>query len=110
MTETQRKILTMFGVEKETDLLAMPDNDLVRCYSLLYYNTAIKAFKYYEECNEFEKTEFANVIRDCISNGKKLYIGRIWKEGVLNEKNAAYFEELRKEKHNYRYSFDMIIK
>lgn len=45
----------MFGVEKETDLLAMPDNDLVRCYSLLYYNTAIKAFMYYEECNEFEK-------------------------------------------------------
>lgn len=100
----------MLGIENETELLTMPDNDVVRCYSLLYSNTALNALKYYEECNEFEKSEFANVIRDCISSGKTLYVGRIWKEGVLNEKNAVYFEKLRKEKHNYRYGFDMIIK
>jgi hypothetical protein len=96
----------MFGVENENDLLYLPDNKLVRCYGLLHCNTAIFASRYYEECNEFEKTEFVNVIRDCISKGTILYVGRIWKEGVWSEKKAAHLEELRREKHNYRYSLE----
>ena len=94
----------MWGIESENDLLTMQDESLVRCYSLLNLNRAMSAILYYNECNEDEKKEFANIIRDCIKNGKFLVIGMIYREGVVNEANYAYFKALRENKHNYRYA------
>ena len=94
----------MLLIESENDLLTMQDERLVKCYSLLHCPRAWYAVRYYEECNEDEKREFATVIRDCIRNGKFLVVGRIWREGVFNEANYAYFKALREEKHHYRYA------
>jgi len=102
--DTKKKILSMLLIESENDLLTMQDERLVECYSLLHCPRAWYAVRYYDECNEDEKREFATVIRDCIRNGKFLVVGRIWREGVFNEANYAYFKALREEKHHYRYA------
>ncbi len=103
MKDTKEKILTSFGVNSEQDLLSMHDKDLVRRYSLLFHATASYAIKYYEECNEIEKAEFANAIRDCIMNGKTMFVSAINREGVKSEENHDYFEKLKREKHDYQY-------
>lgn len=104
MEDTKKKLLAMWSIESENDLLTMQDKRLVWCYSLLNCTRALHAIQYYDESNEDEKREFANVIRNCIRNGKLLAVGKIWREGVLNEVNYAYFEALKKEKHNYCYA------
>ena len=101
--ESKHKILLSFGIENENDILSLSDNQLVKCYSLYNAPNSLDALRYYDECNDEEKSLFAKIIRFCISNDKILLFARINKEGVMSEQNSDILNETRSALHNYRF-------